>query len=176
MKRTLQLDDAATDRIVGIYREGRSKVSNLDLAMILASDAWLAPPVCPHHRGTQGQANKAPAYQYYFEWYSPLRDGKIRCMHGMELPFVFDHVDRVEWMTGNGQDRHALANKVSRAWIAFARTGNPNHSGLPTWRPFEPGPRATMVFDTDCQALDDPHREERLAVEAVLDSRPRAPV
>ena len=175
VKRTLQLDDATTDRIVGIYREGRSKVSNLDLAMILASDAGSLRQSAHTIAELKARQNKAPAYLYYFKWYSPLRDGKIRCMHGMELPFVFDHVNRVEWMTGNGQDRHALADKVSRAWIAFARTGDPNHSGLPTWRPFEPGPRATMVFDTDCQALDDPHREERLAVKAVLDSHPRAP-
>ena len=32
-------------------------------------------------------------------------------------------------MTGAGQERYALAHKMSAAWAAFARTGNPNHSG-----------------------------------------------
>ena len=30
-------------------------------------------------------------------------------------------------MTGSGQERYALAHKVSAAYAAFARTGNPNH-------------------------------------------------
>ena len=29
-----------------------------------------------------------------------------------------------------------------------------------------------MVFDRECEAVNDPHREERLAIKAVLDSRP----
>ena len=94
-------------------------------------------------------------------------------MHGMELPFVFDHVDAVQWMTGQGRDRYALAEKVSRAWVAFARSGNPNHKGLPQWSPFSADRRATMIFDNECSAVDDPHREERLAIKAIL-SRPAA--
>ena len=51
--------------------------------------------------------------------------------------------------------------------MAFARTGNPNHKGLPNWSSFDPKRRATMVFNTECAALDDPHGDERLAMQAV---------
>ena len=146
----------------------------MDLAMILASDWGTLRQAGITIAELKAKQNRAPAYLYYFKWYSPLREGRVRCMHGMELPFVFDHVDAVQWMTGNGQDRQALADKVSGAWVAFARSGNPNHKGIPQWRPFEAGRRPTMVFDKECQAIDDPHGEERAAVKEVLDSQSKS--
>ena len=32
-------------------------------------------------------------------------------------------------------------------WINFAKTGNPNDAGLPTWLPFNEKDQAAMVFD-----------------------------
>ena len=32
-------------------------------------------------------------------------------------------------IVGNGADRQALADRMSRAWVAFARSGDPNHAG-----------------------------------------------
>ena len=52
-------------------------------------------------------------------------------------------------------------------WTTFARTGNPNHKGLPQWPAFDNTRRATMLFDTECKAVNDPYGEERLAMEAV---------
>jgi len=172
VKRTLQVEDALADQIISVYKNGRPKASNTDLAMILASDAGTLRQAGYTIAELKARQAKAPAYSYYFKWYSPLRDGKVRCMHGMELPFVFDHVDAVQWMNGQGQDRYALAEKVSGAWVAFARSGNPNHKGLPKWNSFNAAERPTMVFDRECEAVNDPHREERLAIKAVLDSRP----
>jgi len=57
---------------------------------------------------------------------------------------------------------------VSEAWLAFARTGDPNHSGLPAWPTYDTDRRATMLFDVDCRIADDPDAEERLAWEGRL--------
>jgi para-nitrobenzyl esterase len=56
---------------------------------------------------------------------------------------------------------------MAGAWTAFARTGNPNHQGLPEWRRFDAAKRATMIFDAECRSVDDPYREERLAIAEV---------
>lgn len=172
VQRTLSVADAEAARIIALYRQGRPQASNANLAQIVASDAGstrTAANVIAEHKAA---LRKAPVYLYGFDWYSPLRDGRIRAMHGMELPFVFDHVDAATWMTGSGPDRQALADQMSAAWVAFARTGNPNHKRLPHWDAFDAQRRPTMVFGRECRAVNDPHRAERLAIQAILDAQP----
>lgn len=101
----------------------------------------------------------APVYMYLFTWQSPVLDGAYKAMHCMEIPFVFDNISRCEEMTGGGKDAHTLADKMSRAWIAFARTGNPNHKGLPTWPQYNAESGATMIFDNTNQVKNNPDKE-----------------
>jgi len=77
---------------------------------------------------------------------------------------VFDHVNEAAHMIGNGPDRQALADKMSAAWVAFARSGNPNHKGLAQWPAFTSKDRATMIFGRECRVVNDPYREERLSL------------
>lgn len=92
----------------------------------------------------------APVYMYLFTWQSTSLDGKYKAMHCMELPFVFNNIARCENMTGGGKEAYILADKVSQAWINFARNGNPNHSGLPNWSAYTAQNTATMFFDNQC--------------------------
>jgi para-nitrobenzyl esterase len=96
-------------------------------------------------------ASKAPVYMYLFTWQSPVMDGSYKAIHCIEIPFVFNNIHRCEEMTGGGKEAYALADKVSQAWINFAKTGNPNHKGLPTWQKYTPENGATMIFDNQCQ-------------------------
>ena len=48
---------------------------------------------------------------------------------------------------------------MSEAWIRFARSGNPNHSGLANWPAFTAANGATMIFDNTCAAVNHPDRE-----------------
>jgi para-nitrobenzyl esterase len=101
---------------------------------------------------------------YYFTWRSPVHDGKLKAFHTLEIPFVLENVDEAKSMTGSRQDRYALQEKMSGAWAAFARAGNPNHKGLPGWPVFKTDQRATMVFNNETKVVNDPYREERLAL------------
>lgn len=96
-------------------------------------------------------SSKAPVYMYLFTWQSPVMDGAYKAVHCMEIPFVFNNIQRCEEMTGGGKDAYTLAEKVSQAWVSFARTGNPNHKGLPAWQKYTPENGATMIFDNQCQ-------------------------
>ena len=49
----------------------------------------------------------------------------------------------------------ALAKAMHGAWVAFARSGDPNHDGLPPWRPYDATRRTTMRFDRICGPVDD---------------------
>ncbi|HXB45734.1 MAG TPA: carboxylesterase family protein, partial [Puia sp.] len=95
--------------------------------------------------------NAAPVYMYLFTWQSPIMDGKYKAVHCMELPFVFNNIEKCEEMTGGTKEAYALADKISSAWINFARSGNPGHSSLPTWPAFTATNSATMHFNNKCE-------------------------
>ncbi len=160
VKQNSRISDADADKLVAAYRKGRPNVSNIELAQIMASDNFAAGVLTEAERKA---AQKAPVYMYYFTWKSPVRDGKLKAYHTLEIPFVLENVDEAKSMTGSGADRYPLQEKMSTAWAAFARSGNPNHKGLPNWPTFKTDQRATMVLDNECQVVNDPHGEERLA-------------
>jgi para-nitrobenzyl esterase len=171
VKRAVRVDDAEADRLIAVYRKNRPAASRDDLALIMASDnspLRLSSYAIAERKSAQGTA---PVYTYLFKWRSPLRNGTLRSMHCMEVPFVFDHVDNTPFMNGMGADRYALAGKMAAAWVAFARTGNPNHAGLADWPAFDATNRATMVFDNECRASNDPYGEERRVMQAARDRR-----
>ena len=96
----------------------------------------------------------APVYCYQFAWQTPILDGRPMAFHCSEMPFVFDNPDLCEHMTGGGEPAHALASRVSTAWMNFARNGNPNHAGIPFWKRFDATDKTTMIFDDRCEAKD----------------------
>lgn len=157
--------------MVALYRKNRPNYSTADIALAIAGDnsaLRTSAYTIAERKFAQG---RAPVFMYLFQWKSPVNNGKLRSMHTMELPFVFDHVDDVSSMTGTGADRYPLAEKMAAAWAAFARNGDPSHDGLPHWPAFTAGERATMVFNNESRVVNDPYREERLALQA-LRARP----
>ena len=108
--------------------------------------------------------NRGPVYLYYFRWETPVQGGRLKSPHTIEIPFAFDNVKIAASLTGGGEEAMALADKVSDAWIAFARTGNPNTPKLPRWPKFNSQDRPTMVFNNETKLLNDPIAEQRLAM------------
>ena len=106
-----------------------------------------------------------PAYLYYWTWESPLDGGKYRAEHTIDIAFVYDNV-KASRLSADAPDAQALADKVSEAFIAFFRTGNPNtpKSKLPSWPKFDAKNRPTMVFNSMPKLENDPIREQRLAM------------
>jgi para-nitrobenzyl esterase len=96
----------------------------------------------------------ADVFVYLFAWETPVLGGRLRSCHTLEIPFVFGNLETAE-LTGDDPKRLALGKRMSRAWIAFARTGNPQ------WSAYSTAKRATMIFDKTCRIKNDPFGVER---------------
>ena len=105
--------------------------------------------------------NGASVWLYELDWQTPVEGGKWKSPHSLDLAFVFDNVARSKSMVGEGEEQRVLAEQMSGAWIAFARTGNPNTKAIPQWPQFRAGERATMVFDAKTRVTNDFRADER---------------
>ncbi len=96
-------------------------------------------------------------YMYEFAWPSPTFDGCLGACHALEMPFVFDTLDKegFEGLMGTHPPQQ-IADTMHAAWVAFARGGNPG------WPQFDLKRRATMRFDTSSHLVEDPHQAERV--------------
>jgi para-nitrobenzyl esterase len=151
--------------LLAAYRERRPGASPWDLFIAISGDrAFRLPSVLLADRHLD--AGGEPVYFYLFAWETDYGDPPLRAAHALEIPFVFDTVDIVP-LTGSREGQAALTDAVSGAWTAFARSGDPNHSGLPHWMPYSADERHTMVFDVPSRAKIDPRREERQAWEGI---------
>ncbi|HMJ87145.1 MAG TPA: carboxylesterase family protein [Vicinamibacterales bacterium] len=176
---TLALDDAGLKlraekriggdpgRVIEIYRKAHPDATPWDLWILIATD---------HPRGTYSRElakrkavqGGAPAFAYRFDWETPEGGGHMRSPHTVEIPFVFNNIKIAGPLISKMPEAHALAGKVSAAWVSFARTGNPNTPGLPKWPGYSATARDTMLFNNDSRVVQDPDREPRLVMEQVL--------
>ena len=163
VKQRLRSDDATANRLIALYRKTHPGIANIDLFFTLDSDAVVRTSAMTQAE-RKAALGKAPVYMYNFAWNSPVLDGKLKSMHTMEIPFVFDQIDQAKAMAGAGPEQNALAEKMAASWAAFAKTGNPSHKGLPNWPAFEASKRATMIFNNESKVVNDPNHEERLAL------------
>lgn len=148
--------DKADKYIAAVKKAYPNDVQPLDL---LEVDAMFRPGAVMQANDKAALAGGAPVYMYLFTWQSPTVGGKYKAVHCMELPFVFNNIARCEEMTGGKKDAYVLADKMSQSWIQFARTGNPNHKGLPQWPAYNSTNTATMHFDNKCEVLPQMDKE-----------------
>lgn len=154
-----QLPDKA-DALIPALRAAFAGYSAAHL--IAATDTmkgyWIATVMQAERKAAQGAA---PVYVYLLAWETPVNEGRLRAHHALDVPLVFDNVESNRSMVGPGPGPQQMADLMSSAWIAFARSGNPNGGKLPHWPPYDVKDRATMRFDLDSRVVKDPYSEIR---------------
>jgi para-nitrobenzyl esterase len=151
--------------VIDAFQKGHPKANPFQLSSIItASGGARTNAVTQSQR--KAALGKAPAYNFWFTWQPPILEGRPMAFHCADLSFFFDNMERCETMTGNGPDARKLSAQMSEAWIAFAKTGNPNHPGIPKWSPVTPNGSETMIFDSPSTFSATADTEERKVLAA----------
>ncbi len=102
----------------------------------------------------------APLYAYFLAWKSPVDNASKGSFHGLDIPLAFNNVDLKPDWASTTKEAYELADKMSSAWLNFAKTGNPNVEGkLPKWDTYTPENGATMYFDEENKIVNNHDRE-----------------
>ena len=85
---------------------------------------------------------------------------ELRTPHGTDVALAFDNA---ECLAGHRRapDAQQVADQMSAAWVAFARTGDPSNAKMPHWPAYSLLARANMAFNVHSRVVDDYGREAR---------------
>jgi len=160
-------EGATVEELADLLRNLEPEMSPVQIGLAGLDDCFFRQPVLrqaeAHHA-----SGRARAYVYRLDW-QPLvprdHDFDYGSPHAADLGLVLGTSDAYPEMYG-GECAAGLTEQMMDTWLAFARTGDPNHAGLPHWAPKDTDTRTTMVFDADgdtarSAAEHDPDRERR---------------
>lgn len=118
------------------------------------------------HAERKAARRRAPVFCYRWDWVSPALDGRYGAAHAADAAAAL--ANSREALLGGGVRAAAdLGRALSAAWAAFARTGDPNHPGLPRWPAYEPPRRSTLILDDGLRVEDDPDADLRVLWEGL---------
>ncbi|MBT2572779.1 carboxylesterase/lipase family protein [Bacillus sp. ISL-51] len=109
----------------------------------------------------QGQSQHAPVWMYRFDWHGETPPFH-KAVHALELPFVFGNFDSLKKTLQEplGEDTKQLSKRIQSAWLAFAKTGNPNTPHF-NWPEYQTDSRDTFILNTAAAVESDPESEKR---------------
>lgn len=164
-ERVAKVAGSATADLVAWYRRRDSTAGPSDrlITMLSMSNFHVRSVLLAQRKALRG---KAPVWMYSFDWETPAFGGRLKSSHSVEVPFVFDtlHVIGERHRKPGAQ---ALADRVSKTWATFARTGDPANDLLPAWPTYAAEQRSTMLLDDVCRVVTDPDGEVRPVWEKV---------
>ena len=102
----------------------------------------------------------APVWLYLWTWPSPGMGGKFGAVHGIDVGLAF-HNFAGDITGGGSAEGKLMADRLASAWVAFARSGNPNNPQIPKWPAYNAETKPTMIFDTDTRVVEDPKKDLR---------------
>ena len=148
--------DDRVDDVIDAYRQARPGAdADQVLCAVMTDHVFRQPAV----RLAEAQlAHDARVAMYRFDLGSTAMGGALGACHAIDVPFVFDNLDRggVDLLLGGVDDgTRRLAARTRAAWAAVAHAGAPAHDGL-DWPAYDTDQRLTCVLDRTPQVAADP--------------------
>jgi len=144
------------DKIFSVYPAG-SDSQALHSERDIFRDTAFAWPTWTWAR-LQSQTGKSKVFVYYFSHRPNYPDTPAfkdwGAAHGSEMAYVFGNF--METMPAHDDDK-AVSEQISSYWVNFAKTGDPNGSGLPTWPAFTDADQQVMNLDDPSHPIPVPN-------------------
>lgn len=156
------VDDARAESVMADYRVDVPQRTASEVLVALITDTLFRIPMMKA-ADAKADAKEAPVYMYDFVWKAPVDGGIWGSPHTIDIPFAFGNTDKATSLLGTGADQLEVSRNLMAAFVAFARSGNPNNARMPEWKPYNRLTRATMTVDVTCQTIDDFHGADRIA-------------
>ena len=142
------------EAIIAAYRQDYPKATPFGLYATIAASRLRIPAFAQAAR--KAALGAAPAYAYIYAWRTPVLDNRPGTFHAAKSRLPSTMPNSATTTAPAIRSAFVLSKQMSTAWVSFARTGNPNHSGLPHWPAYTADTRATMYFDAPCEVRNDP--------------------
>jgi para-nitrobenzyl esterase len=137
-----------------VYRASRPGATPGELMEAVVTDWFFRIPAIRLAEARAGSGGTG--YVYEFAWQSPQFGGRLGAAHAVEIPFVFDNLDRRDDVALLGENPpQGLASEMHRAWVSFVTTGDPG------WPSYELERRLVKRFDAVSEVVEDPKGAER---------------
>ncbi|MEP7314920.1 MAG: carboxylesterase family protein, partial [Pseudomonadota bacterium] len=166
------LPNADTDGLIAALRRLRPLATPSDLYFAATTELGMGANARTLATRKQAQGG-APVWLYRLEWESPANGGRLRAHHGLDVALVFDNVAGAPGLSPRAAEAQQVADAMSSAWLAFARTGNPNAPGLAYWPAFDALQQPTMIFNVVSRTVTDPLHDLRVLLASPPPKLPR---
>lgn len=123
----------------------------------------------PHQSWTrEALKNGETVYRYQFT----KENHHLGTYHAGEIIYAYNNVVKEKEKASYRYDESdiLLADKMSSYWANFAKTGNPNGEGLPTWNPYNLSDKKIMELGTNIGPIDDPYQKAYPIIDEYIES------
>jgi len=146
---------AAAVRLLSLYPAATDAEARAASYAVLRDRTFAA----PMRRWAREQSGAAPVFVYHFSRVHPFIEGLgyaqqtpaigMGAYHGAEMAYAYgtlDVLNRLAKTRAWSDDDRRYADAMMTYWINFARSGNPNGEGLPSWPAYKPDSEQAMLF------------------------------
>ena len=135
-----------TEELIGLFTAAYPERPLIDIPKL---DTIFREPEIAYIR-ERSKLNSA-TWSYLFNQDLPLNGGQTP-WHCIDIPYWFHNTDMVPTTQVPGVVEK-LEEQMFGALMAFAKTGDPNHAGIPAWPASTPEREAVILFDADTRVV-----------------------
>jgi len=165
VQQVTRLNDRAIEGAIAAFQAVYPGRAHHEIAQLMMTQFGIAEAVTLQAERRADLGPDAATYLYHFAQTTPVREGRLRSPHTLDIPYLFDTLAQAGAIAGPySEANQVLADHMGGWWANFARTGDPNGAGLAYWRPFDQAARPTLILDAEPRTMNDPLGPTRTVV------------